>query len=131
MDIYATVADLAGVALSSLEDREGARLRVDGISLLPYLEDPQRSSYREFLYLEHFGPPGPPPYDDDRRAVRDTRYKLVRSTNRPEALYDLQGRFDDGPNLLGGTLDEEQAAAHSRLATEMDRIERELRYEGF
>jgi len=130
-DIFATVADLAGVPLDSLEDPEGERLRVDGISLLPYLVDPRAPSRREFLYLEQFGPSGPPPYRDDRRAVRDARYKLVRRDDGPEELFDLQGRFDDGPNLLAGTLDERQAAAHARLSAELDRLEAEIVFEGF
>jgi len=130
-DIFSTVADLVGVPLAALESPDGARLQIDGVSLLPHLIDPDTPSSREFIYLEQFGPSGPPPYRDDRRALRDARYKFIRQRDGQEEFFDLQGRFDDGPNLLTGTLDEQQSAALARLSAELDRIEAEIVFEGF
>lgn len=89
---------------------------LDGQSFLPALRDPA-SGGRETLYAEEFSPFGETPKTTDQRAVRDARYKLASAEVSGEiGLYDLQGRSDDGPNLLEGTLTAEQQAAYDRLS---------------
>ncbi len=100
-DLFATVADLAHVDLATtLPDVE-----LDSLSLLPYLEDPSRSSLREILYSESFEPNGPAP-SESRRAARDARFKLIAGAN--EELFDLARDPFEQANLL--PLDEDDPA---------------------
>jgi len=131
VDIFATVADIAGVQPDQLKDPKGARLILDGLTLLPYLRDPRLPSQREYLYTEYFGINGKPPYLLDERAVRDRRWKLIRRKEPREEFFDLQGRPDDGPNLLQESLNEEARAAYERLSAELDRLTEELVYAGY
>jgi arylsulfatase A-like enzyme len=55
-DLYATVAELAGVDLASVIPAETT---LDSVSLVPYLLDNQAASIREFIYSENFVPNGP------------------------------------------------------------------------
>jgi arylsulfatase A-like enzyme len=78
-DLYATLGQLAMVP-SAAED---------SVSLVPYLSGsliPRRTS----VYAEHFTPNGPGPWTTHTRAVRDERYKLIRSTGVADEFYDLQ-----------------------------------------
>jgi len=131
VDIFATAADLAGVQPDQLLDPSGGRLVIDGRTLLPCLRSPRDCTPRDYLYTEKFGKNGKPPYSHDGRAVRDRRWKLIRRTTLPEKFYDLEGRRDDGPNLLDEPLDEEARAAYKRLAAELDRLTEEIVYAGF
>lgn len=79
-DMYATISEIAGY---------GGRAR-DGVSVLPYLSDPDMPSIRDFLYAELFAPNGPHPYDSFERAIRDERYKLIdRRLLHEREFYDL------------------------------------------
>jgi len=131
VDIFPTIADIAGVHPDQLLDPNGKRLVLDGHTLLPFVRDPRLPSEREYLYTELFRGPGKPPYYFDARAVRDRRFKLIRRLSQPDELYDLQGRFDDGPNLLEAALNAEAQAAYQRLSLELERLEKELTYDGF
>ena len=112
VDIFATAAEIAGVDLASVVDDAGVVIPIDGQSLLPYLADPSTPG-RTYLYAEQFEPLGFGPYKLDQRAVRDARFKLViDGLTGSEKLFDLQGRFDDGPDLItAGPLDPVAAAA--------------------
>jgi arylsulfatase A-like enzyme len=77
-DLYATVGELLG-ATSRAED---------SVSLVPYLSDPGRPSLRELDYTEHFAPNGHSVKTRWDRAVRDGRFKLIR-TLQGERFYDL------------------------------------------
>jgi arylsulfatase A-like enzyme len=131
VDIFATVADIAGVQPDQLQDPNGNRLEIDGRTLLPYPRNPKLPSRREYLYTELFEGPGKPPYYHDERAVRDQRWKLIRRLSEPDELYDLEGHPDDGPDLLKKPLSEEAKAAFERLSQALDRLEKELTYDGF
>lgn len=117
VDVFATVADIAGVDVSALP-RE-----IDGESLLPYALDPELPG-REIVYTERFVFNGQAPYWNDQRSARDARYKLaVREAGEPgdagdiEWLFDLQGSDVDGPDLYAqGPLTQEAQAARDKLA---------------
>ncbi len=69
VDLFATIAELTGCS---------ATAAIDSMSLVPYLGSPGLPSIRPWVYSEAFGPNGLlPSYADDRRAVRDERYKLI------------------------------------------------------
>lgn len=127
-DIYATVADIAGVDLAAALP---AGRRLDSFSIVPLLEDPSGGkSIRRFAYAERFRPNGPPPYDFRRQAIRDDRWKLMRETrpNRNPAhndrLFDLaQARRGNNGKLVGhgpGDLSGEALDAYERLAAQLE-----------
>ena len=126
VDLFATVADLAGVDLGKLFSRDGKPLRIDGQSLLPYLTHPSAESQRDVIYQDLFGPNGSGPYQFERRMVRDERYKLLEFvSDGSQELYDLEGRIDDGPNRIG-SLTDEQRSAYQRLRAALDDFLAEL-----
>jgi arylsulfatase A-like enzyme len=117
VDVFATVADVAGV------DVEELGVPLDSQSWLPVLEDPAVSP-REVVYAEEIGPNGMGRFKADERAVRGRRYKyLVDMDDGTEQLFDLQGRVDDGPNLLRlPTLPEDAELSLARLRIELDTV---------
>lgn len=131
VDVFATVADIAGVPLAALTNPNGAPLVIDGKSLMPHVRDPNAKSSRRYLYTERFAGFGPPPYEDDGRMVRDARYKLVRFAEGHEGFFDLANRTDDGPNLLDARLTPAQRAEYDRLSAELDQKESQLKYDGY
>lgn len=105
-DLYATFAELAGVR-SEAED---------SVSLVPYFTEP-RLALRETVYAETFSPNGgTPPFPTHDRAVRNTRYKLVRRRDAPDALYDMVSDPFETTNLLPGLLPGQQAAYDALVA---------------
>lgn len=88
VDVFPTVAEAARVNLGlSLPD-----LKIDGISLWPYLENPAAPSQRKLLYTEQFWPNGHNPPSNFDRTIRDERFKYVWSTVYGHVLFDL--KFD-------------------------------------
>ncbi len=134
VDVFPTVAELAGVGVERLPgvvDRQ-APLTIDGQSLLPVLADPT-TPVHDVLYAERFAPGGAGPYDYDRRAVRDERYKLVYDAidGREQLFEYVPGAIDEGPDLLacGGTLTAEQEAARLRLRARMEGLVAEMPFD--
>lgn len=133
-DLFPTVTELARVPDGALVDGGGQPVVLDGISLVPLLEDRGADWPREQLVVERMGPVGPPPYAHDRVAVRDERYKykeVVVDLEPPvEALFDLdRGGFVDGRNLLNGVLTSGQEERLEALREAVER-HRELAQEG-
>lgn len=100
VDLFATVAELAGVGPEELAGLLPAGRTLDSRSLVPYLADPDRASIRETAYAEWFTPNHDPAVSEEaafNRAIRNDRYKLVRHEVRTksgwsvsaEAFYDL------------------------------------------
>jgi len=102
VDILPTFLDLAQVALP-------AELELDGESFREVLADPSLPA-RTHVYTEQFTPNGPGPYTLHRRAVRNERYKLIRSQAEPDALYDLDGLTREADPLPQPYTPAEQAA---------------------
>ena len=127
-DIYATVADIAGVDLA---DALPAGRRLDSFSMLPLLKDPSGGkSIRRYAYAERFQPNGPPPYKLRQQAIRDARWKLMReygaNGNRAQndRLFDLtQARHGDNGKLVGhgpGDLSGAALDAYQRLVEQLE-----------
>ena len=98
VDVFATVADIAGVDTTELG------VPIDGRSLLPAVRDPS-APVHELLFTETFDPNGFGERTTMQRAIRDERYKFVQhvSIDPPgysEELYDLEGTLLEGDNLL-------------------------------
>jgi arylsulfatase A-like enzyme len=135
VDVYATVAELAGVA-STAED---------SVSLVPYFRG-ERGARRNTLYTEMFAPnftspdhEGQPPFrpTTHARAIRDARFKLIRTTdaegNSEEQLFDLQRDPCEEKDLLEGlraqplservaALGEEARTHHADLCAELEAL---------
>jgi arylsulfatase A-like enzyme len=88
VDLFATITELAG-QISPTED---------SVSMVPYLTGMQSESLRLTVYSERFSPNFDPAFEGftpslHRRAVRNSRFKLIRLTDQNGAttnqLYDL------------------------------------------
>ena len=90
-DIFATVADIAGIDLGALGFGCGGGSRaLDGVSFLPILESPNAPSQRTFAFSERFEPnfdsglPDRPLEQARERMIRDARFKLMVQARRPQ-----------------------------------------------
>jgi arylsulfatase B len=119
MDIFALAGDIAGVPWDGLNTEDGEPIRVDAVSLLPYLHDPALASLRDTLYIAKFAPNGAGPYSAyDQYGVRDAEHKYVNRGGTESLFAFVPGAQDEGPDLLlaGETsLDPTQTAALNRL----------------
>jgi arylsulfatase A-like enzyme len=135
VDVFATVAELAGVPLTAVEGGEGVALpgggarRIDGKSLLPWLADPSRPG-PGLMIAEALSPNGPPPWNA-RRTIRDARYKLLVTPEREELFGLVPGSNDEGPDLLAGSPTAEEREAHTRLSYALQRAIDDMPFEGF
>ncbi len=136
VDLFPTLAELAGVDVDGLRVEEGsaagAPVELDGRSFLPVLEDPQ-ASIREFVYTEGFYPNGDRSRDWHRRMVRSPDWKLIEEEEEglivDRSLYRYSDAYpDEGYDLLEQPLDAETIQAYARLQVEMDLITADLRY---
>lgn len=73
-DVFATVADIAGIDLASVQPKGHV---LDSVSLLPLLQDPAGASVRSLIYSEKFSPNGLGPYETSDSMIRNERFKLI------------------------------------------------------
>ena len=116
VDVYATVAELAGFDARQVLP---AWRRIDSLSLVPYFDDPQRPSGHSVVYAEKFAPNGAAIPSTHARALRDERWKLIERDGAADQFYDLGGLDLEGPDLLQGTLNNEQRQAYGQLKQAM------------
>jgi arylsulfatase A-like enzyme len=116
VDVFATLAELAGVPSSDLV--------LDGKSLTGVLRDPASEGPREIVYTERFAPLGPGPYEVDLRAVRDGSFKVLQRSSGDRAWFDLRGRDDDGPAVRKNATPDREV--YLRLERELDELDRTL-----
>lgn len=111
-DLYATAVELAGVA------DPWPWIRIDGVSLVPYLRDTARSPLHTAVYAESFAL-GSDPDADGFAIARNQRYKLIRwfsPGGARDEFYDLTGDAFETRDLLLGTLTQTQRENHTALA---------------
>ena len=126
LDIYSTVAELAGVDPRAYLP-PGRKL--DSISLCPLLEDPLATGQHSFLYSEIFQPFGSGIrnsliYD---LALRGERYKFLRARPSPihaavDSLFDLSLDPFEQNDLLLGALSPEQDQAYQDFLRTLERL---------
>lgn len=122
-DVFPTVAELAGVNL----ERAFPGLAIDGVSLVPYLADPDRPSLRSTLYTELFSPNGLGPHDEYQRAVRGQRLKLIRYEGGREQLFDLADDPCEARPLVALPEDDPRRAEYDGLVAALDELEAKAR----
>ena len=108
VDLFATVADIAGATLDPA-------VVIDSTSLVPLLVDSAAGPVRDTIYAESFGPVGPAPWSFWTRAIRDERYKLIHYGDHDE-FYDMQGVDIEGTDLIAVGLTAEQDIAYQALS---------------
>jgi len=111
-DLFATVAELAGVDLGATLP-EGYAL--DSISLVPYLRDPAAPALRTSAYSEYFSPNGFEPPFEWFKTLRGERYKVVLAGDAPDRLFDLWLDPYEAADILAGAPTEEELAAYDGL----------------
>lgn len=112
VDLFPTVFD---VLESPLPVSTATARRIDGISLLPYLQQPWRAPLREWVYASRFSPNGFGPYTSSGRMMRSSRWKLIERDAQLDLFYDMAVPQPETNNLLGGALTLEQSKAYRRL----------------
>lgn len=82
-DLFATIATIAGVAHGDSD-----QWPEDSVSFVPLLtSDP--ATTRQFAYSELFGSPGARGRQAEGHAIRDKRWKLMKTEGNGEQLFDL------------------------------------------
>lgn len=110
-DLYATLAELAGVDAST----------PDSVSFAPVLRG--ESGARDHVYVEAFGPWYASPYHWWRRTVISRRWKLIDYHSEPDELYDLILDPSEDTDLLAqgpDALSSEARSAYAWLRARMD-----------
>ncbi len=125
-DLFATVADIAGVPLADDD-------ALDGRSLLPVLEGAEAVEGRRFLFSQRFYPNGPPPFGEHERTLRDGQWKFnrvdVEGYGVTEELFRLGEGVDEGEDLLGySAVDEEVLETCEVMSAALDALEAALRF---
>ena len=111
-DLFATVAELAGVDLAEVLPSEHA---LDSLSLAPFLRDPAAPPVRSTAYSELFSPNGFGDKDTWFKTLRGERYKLVIEGGSPDRLFDLMLDPYEAQDLLSGTPTTEELAEYDAL----------------
>lgn len=121
-DIYATVADLAGLDVSTVQPQDHP---LDSISLRTYLERPNTASIRTRAYAGAFN-------DDNSgngnsftwHMVRDDRYKfiLIEDDGLQLEMYDLVQDPFEACNLLEGAMTLDERLALNEAVLELRQI---------
>ncbi|MCA8952864.1 MAG: sulfatase-like hydrolase/transferase [Planctomycetes bacterium] len=112
VDVFATVLELAGAngAIAPFED-------VDGVSLVPYLTDPNQTPLRQYAFTEQFtGTAWPAPNGNGHATIRDARYKLIHRWTGADELFDLQADPWEQSNLIASANPAVVAAKNALLA---------------
>ena len=119
-DIFATVLDLANVDLLATIPGD---VRIDSLSLVPYLRGEEPATPRRHAVAELFGANTRPARAG--KAIRGARYKLIRLEQGTDELYDLLADPHESNNLLSTTPlgDDEQQAYDELRGTLADLLE--------
>lgn len=83
LDIFATAADVAGIP-------DVDKLKLDGVSLIPFLKGEENGDPHEALFWRK----------DKMAAARVRDYKMIRVENLPSVLYNLDDDLGETQNLL-------------------------------
>ena len=116
-DLYPTILQLAG---ANPPENTPFGEAIDGVSLLPYLREPNTEPIRHFILSEllHSAQSS-----QEGRAIRDQQYKLIRWFEGGDALFDLAADPIEANDPLSQPFNDVQQAAYDRLSTELDALQ--------
>ena len=116
VDLYPTVLVLAGIDPAAAVPPE---VRIDGVSIVPYLGNQTGTPLRQYVYSEEF----PLCWDQNyERTVANSRYKLIRRADGSRAFYDLSSDPYETTNLLSRTLTTTQRSNLNTLTRQMTEL---------
>ena len=121
VDLFHTIAEFCGVDPAARTSAE-----LDGISMVPYLQNPGQDPLREMVYTEVFGAS-----NTNGVAVRNDVYKLLRKTGASDEFYDLNADPFETNNLLSGSLSVVEQENFDRLDSELSRMQDSAVWFGF
>jgi arylsulfatase A-like enzyme len=114
VDLYPTILKLAGIEPQAVLP---AGTVLDGVSLVPYLQNNVATALRSFVYAEEF----PDCFNRDyERAIANCCYKLFRRADGSRAFYDLKADPYEAKNLLARQLSATQRSNLATLTAQMD-----------
>ncbi len=118
VDIFSTILDLAGIdKVKALP----AGLKIDSVSLKPYLENPDQQPLRSWAFTELFG--SATMVDENGKTIRDEAFKLIRYEDGHSALYDLRTDPKETTDLIAaGALSTEATMHRQTLESAMDTL---------
>lgn len=118
VDVFSTVLELCGAQAAVPEFVE-----IDGVSLVPYLQDPAQPPLRQFAFCEQFnGTEWPAPNQNGFAVIRDDRFKLIRRYTAADEMFDLVADPFENVNLLTRALSPQAAASLSAMQAEISRL---------
>ena len=123
VDVFATIADLAGLDPEALRDAEGEAVPIDGRSLVPLLREPASPGVREFVFQGLWSPNGPAPRTREEWMIRDATHKLTRRCPRADCVEKLY-RF--GSSVEPDLVEPDPVDPKAEDAVARDRLRREL-----
>lgn len=113
-DVFATVADLAGVPIGAGARGPMEGVKVDGRSLVPLLRDP-RAAGREVVFTEKFAPNGDSPHRVAWRISRNAELKIIESNEHGVLVYDVRDGRDEEPALPVNQIPRDLATSWQQL----------------
>jgi arylsulfatase A-like enzyme len=116
VDLYPTILKLAGIEPQTVLP---AGTVIDGVGILPYLQNNVSTALRSFVYAEEFPDCFNRAYE---RAIANCCYKLIRRADGSRAFYDLKADPYETKNLLLRTLTATQRSNLTALTTQMDAL---------
>ncbi len=119
VDLYPTFLGLAGVSPASVVP---PGVTLDGVSLVPVLDNSTTGEVHQNVYSEYF-PAGNPNSGYTREITDPSGYKLIKRYTGAEEFFRIKGRnTSDGPNLLLGTLTTTQQRELAKLRSRMNAL---------
>ena len=112
VDLFPTILALAGIPLPT-------GVKLDGVSLLPVLQNSAGGTRRSWAYAEQFSS-----QTSFQRAIRNTTYKLIERSSGGREFYDLAADPFETKNLIGGTLTAAQRSNLDTLNRQLDDLAR-------
>jgi arylsulfatase A-like enzyme len=109
VDLFSTILDLAGVDKAKAIPSNS---KIDSISLKPYLDNPNQTPLRAWVFTELFGSTSM--VDENGQAIRDDAFKLIRYDDGHSALYDLRTDPQESADLIAAGPLSAEATTHKQ-----------------